>query len=42
MSVALACERGRTVEEQHIRKKAEDFIENAEKYIWDVRNYKIE
>ena len=42
MGVAIACERGRIVEEQHIRNKAEDFIENAEKYIWEVRGYKID
>ena len=29
MSVALACERGRKVDEQHIMRKAEDYIENA-------------
>lgn len=42
MSVAIACERGRNVEEQHIRNKAEDFIQNAEHYIWEVRGYKID
>lgn len=41
MSVALACERGKVKDEKHIKEKAIDFMENAEKYIWDHRGYKI-
>ena len=42
MNIAIACERGRSVDEKHIRNKAKDYTDNAEKYIWEIREYKIE
>jgi hypothetical protein len=42
MSVAMTYESGRAFDEKHIRIKAEDFVDNAEKYIWEQRVYKIE
>jgi hypothetical protein len=35
-------EENRKLDESHIRKKAEEYIKNAEQNIWSIRQYKID
>ena len=42
MSVALNCERKRKYDEKHIMNKAQDWMENAENYIWNNRVSQID
>lgn len=38
----MLIEEHRTLDETHIRKKAEDYIKNADQNIWSIRQYKID
>ena len=42
MQVSLLVEEQRRPDEVHIRRKAEDYLANAEQNIWSIRQYKIE
>ena len=42
LEVASAYEEQRSYDESYIRKKAQDYIDNAEKNIWSIRQFKIE
>jgi|LakMenEpi03Aug12_release.lakeMendotaPanAssembly.Ray.scaffolds.fasta_scaffold210255_3 hypothetical protein len=42
MQVSLLVEEQRKPDETHIRRKAEDYLANAEQNIWSIRQYKID
>ena len=42
MQVSLLVEEQLRPDEVHIRRKAEDYLANAEQNIWSIRQYKIE
>lgn len=42
MQVSLLVEEQRKPDESHIRRKAEDYLANAEQNIWSIRQYKID
>jgi len=42
MQVSLLVEEQRRPDEGHIRRKAEDYLANAEQNIWSIRQYKID
>lgn len=42
IDVSLLLEENRKLDEAHIRRKAEDYIKNADQNIWSIRQYKID
>lgn len=42
ISISIVREAGRTVDDTHIRRKADEYLKNAEQDIWSIRQYKIE
>lgn len=42
IDVSLLVEEQRKLDDTHIRRKAEEYIKNAEQNIWSIRQYKID
>lgn len=42
VDVTMLHETYKPLDEQHIRNKVDEFLKNAEKHIWTIRQYKID